>query len=204
MLCVVSDRFDFICLLIAKNASTSLRLEFGKEIYDSYEQSYSRIDPPVRDRYFTFAALRDPVSRLHSAYQEISRRFEMGEQLTLGRRFFPMDDTPERFDTFLDELGDACWDPHLLPQVNSLAGVRADFFTRVERLQEGIEEVFSRLELETCPVLPIYRSRKEREEGEGYSRFLLSTDDLDEKARSLIERVYEADIRLYSKLFPDA
>ncbi|GAH06581.1 unnamed protein product, partial [marine sediment metagenome] len=73
--CVISDRFRFICLLIAKNGSSSLRVEFGQDIYDSYEQLYRLIDRQVRDSYFTFATIRDPVSRLLSAYQEISLRF---------------------------------------------------------------------------------------------------------------------------------
>jgi len=200
--CVVSERFHFVCLLIAKNASSTLRTEFGQDVYDSYEQRYAEIHPRVRDRYFTFATLREPVSRLLSAYQEISMRFEIEPLPTPQRRFYLMEDTPKRFDTFLDALDDACWDPHLLPQVNYLAGVRVDLFASVERLQDGVKELCQRLDIRLCPSLPVLRSRKERNEVYGYGRFVLSGDDLDDRALSRIEHVYETDIRLYSELFP--
>lgn len=200
-LCVASERFGFICLLIAKNASSTLREVFGREDYDSHEAHYTSLEPQLRARGFTIAPLRDPVSRLLSAYQEISLRFELGALSDAGRKFFRMDDTRERFDTFLAELDDAGWDPHIRPQVSYLSGVRIDSFIRVERLQEGIEDVFRRLDLPPCPTLPVRRSRKERSEIEGYKRFLVSPNDLDDRARSTIARVYEADFRLYSKLF---
>ncbi|GAG78220.1 unnamed protein product, partial [marine sediment metagenome] len=153
--CVVSDRFRFICLLIAKNASTTLRKEFGQGIYDSYEHRYRSLDQRVREIYFTFAALRDPVSRLLSAYQEISMHFESDELPNPPERgFFLMDDTAERFESFVDALDDASWDEHLLPQVYSLAGVRVDLFVRVEQLQLDIREVFSRLDNAACPTMP--------------------------------------------------
>ena len=58
MLCVVSHRFGFICTLIAKNASSALREEFGKERYESEECRYAHVDPRLREQYFTFATLR--------------------------------------------------------------------------------------------------------------------------------------------------
>ena len=202
--CVISDRYHFICLLIAKNASSTLRTEFRQEIFDSYERLYPAVDPQVRDGYFTFAPMREPVSRLLSAYQEISMRFQMEPHLYPQYKFFPMDDTPERFNAFLDTLGDSCWDPHVRPQVKYLAGVRVDLFACVERLQEGVEDMFRRLDIKDCPRLPVRRSRQERKDVHGYGRFILSSDDLDDTALSRIRHVYEADVQLYNELFPGA
>lgn len=200
--CSVSDRFRFICLLIPKNASSTLRREFTREIYDCQEVYFTEVDSQQRKDYFIFATLRDPISRLLSAYQEISMRFDMSPDPNPAREFYLMDDTPERFETFLNELGDALWDPHLLPQVNYLVDVNADFFTCLEQFQEGIEEVFGRLAIGDCPTLPFRRSRVDRKRSYGFDRYLLHSSDLDVKALAIIERVYEADIKLYTRLFP--
>lgn len=202
VLCVVSDRFRFICLLIAKNATSTLRAEFGRGAYEGYERRYVEIDAAVRDDYFTFAVLREPVSRLLSAYQEISMRIEWGASPDTGRRFQRMEDTPERFATFLEELDDARWDPHIRRQVEYLSGVRVDAYVRLERFQGGLETVFRHLGMGPCPAFPKRRSREDRKIVHGYGRFLLSREDLDERALSRIARVYDADLRLYAALFP--
>ena len=112
-LCIVSERFRFICLLIAKNATSTLRGEFKKDIYEARECRYVEVEEQKRQDYFTFAFLRDPVSRLLSAYQEISMRYEMRQPRSSRRIFFAMEDTPERFQAFLDCVGDGRWDEHL-------------------------------------------------------------------------------------------
>ena len=203
VLCVVSERFRFICLLIAKNASSTLRDEFGRDFYGSYEQHYAEIDRSIRDTYFTFAPVRDPVSRLLSAYQEISIRFENGRARYTEHEFFLMSDTPKRFASFLNALEDTGWDEHVVPQVRYLEGVRVDLFARVERLQDGIDEMFRRLEMGRSPVLPTSRSRRKRKEVEGYDRFNISARDLDASILSRIEQIYDADLRLYESLFPN-
>ena len=201
--CVVSNRYRFICLLIAKNASSTLRTKFGQDRYDSYEEIYTKIDRRSRDAYFTFATLRDPVTRLLSGYQEVSMRFEMNPDDYAQKPFFLMDDTPERFDAFLETLGDTRWDPHLQHQTDHLAGVRVDLFASVDRLQEGVDKLYRRLGISPSPTLSVRRSRKERKEVHGYGRFILSSDDLNDGALSRIRDIYEADIRLYDKLFAD-
>lgn len=87
------------------------------------------------------------------------------------------------------------------PQVDDFAGVGVDLFACVERLQEGVEEMFRRLGIARSPTLPVRRSRIERKEVHGYGRFILSSDDLDDTALSRIRNIYEADMRLYAKLF---
>ena len=201
MLCVVSHRFGFICTLIAKNASSALREEFGKERYESEECRYAHVDPRLREQYFTFATLREPVSRLLSAYHEVSRRFALNPPASPARAFCLMDDAPPRFATFLDELDDARWDPHLRPQVDYLSAARVDRFIRVEQLQSGIEEVSRAIEMNTRPTLPIRRSRRALEDN---ARYHVTQDDLDDKALAHIARVYADDVRLYARQFPAA
>jgi hypothetical protein len=61
--------------------------------------------------------------------------------------------------------------------------------------------MFRRLGIARSPTLPVRRSRIERKEVHGYGRFILSSDDLDDTALSRIRNIYEADMRLYAKLF---
>ena len=161
---------------------------------------YAEVDPLARDRYFTFATLREPASRLLSAYHEVSVRFEHDPTPAPTRRFFLMGDTPERFKSFLGELDDGRWDPHLRPQVDYLSGVRVDCFARVETLQQDVEQVFRTLDLGQCPFLPARRSRSEAHEHRGVSRYEVTADDLDCEAAGQIAGVYADDVRLYTKV----
>ncbi|MCP4456862.1 MAG: sulfotransferase family 2 domain-containing protein [Cytophagales bacterium] len=109
-LCIISDKFQFICLCIPKNASSSLGKEFKKSQYQSYECQYDRIGKEKVENYFSFALLRDSVTRLLSAYQEISLRQEMSPRkdgkslLKEDKSFYFMDDTMEKFHAFLEEV----------------------------------------------------------------------------------------------------
>ena len=60
-LCCVSDRYRFIYILIAKNASISMRTEFGLDRYAAHEETYAELPAESRCNYFTFAVLREHV-----------------------------------------------------------------------------------------------------------------------------------------------
>jgi hypothetical protein len=199
--CVICDRYRLICLLIAKNATTTLRETLGNSNYGGYELRYSEIDKRIRDEYLTFAVLREPVTRLLSAYQEISYRHDHGLLQNLKKDFFSMNDSPERFAAFLDTLQPPDWDPHVRRQVDYLQDVRVDLFTCVEQLQEGITALFDRLGMGSCPILPVRRSRKERLITGEYARFVLDRNDIDRETVSRITQIYSDDVSLYSRHF---
>lgn len=200
LVCVVSDRFRFICLLLPKNGSETLRREFGQTVYESRELIYAHIKPDIREQYFTFGVLRDPVDRLLSAYQELSLRFEVFREDLSDRDFFTMEDSPKRFSRFLSELGGGMWDIHVMPQTKHLSDIHVDKFCFFERLQDDIEEVFTHLEMGECPTLPVIRSRKQRADDNTFRRFMISPGDLNEESRTFIERVYKQDIALRQTL----
>jgi|GEM_PF-1260607 len=154
LVCVVSDRFRFICLLLPKNGSTSLRHEFGRARYESRELVYSQLNPEIQEQYFTFTTLRDPVDRLLSAYQELSFRFEAAREDLSDRDFFRMGDTPNRFRRFLKELRAGMWDTHVLPQTKHLSRIRVDKYCFFENLQDDVEDVFAQLGWENVRHFP--------------------------------------------------
>ena len=102
--CVVSDRYKFISILISKNAPSTLKAEFRQPSYQSYECGFDHIETDKLNTYFTFALLRDPVTRLLSAYQEISMRKDGEVSFADDLSFFVMPDNQERFVTFLSEV----------------------------------------------------------------------------------------------------
>ena len=196
-LCVVSRRFRFICLLIAKNASSALREELGKPRYAGYECPYVELDRDVRANFFTFAVLREPVSRILSAYLEVSRRIETGYLGRGGLRFCDLPDTPARFSAFLGEIEVLMPEPHVRRQAEYVHGIRVDFFATRERLQLDLEEVHRMLRMGPCPIFPKRRPRVAPGDGSDQRRFVLSETSVDAATRRRILEIYTADAELY-------
>ena len=192
-LCVVSDRFRLICILIAKNASSTLREEFRKERYAGREALYHSLEAGICDGYFTFAFVRDPVSRLLSAYQEISMRHEMDKTRDPDFPFYSMEDGRQRFAAFLGELARNKWDPHVRTQTDYLDGVRVDFLGQIATFQEDMGFIYQTLDIGPCPTFPLRRSRQERKAVYGYDKYLLDEDLVDETVIELIRSLYTED-----------
>ena len=142
-LCLVSHKYRFVYFPIAKNASSSLKAEFRKPRYETEEIRTCSLDQEIFRDYFTFTFLRDPLSRVASAYQEISLRFEMSDSKIPGMDFCKMEDTNERFLAFLKQVRAEAWDPHVRPQLDFVGGLEFDFWGRIESLQHGLGQGYS-------------------------------------------------------------
>lgn len=198
--CVVSRRFRFIALLIAKNASSTIREEFKKPLYDSFEQRYSDIDPELKADYFTFAFLRHPVSRLLSAYRELSHRIEIGFLECDGLQFWRLDDGPDRFATFVEEIETLMPEPHVRRQVEYVRQVRVEFWGTVERLQADMQMIYQRLEMGTCPIFPQSRRREELGTHANDMRYIIHESKIDNAIRARILDLYAMDLQLYDRV----
>jgi SAM-dependent methyltransferase len=202
-LCLVSHKHRFIYFPIAKNASSSLKSEFSKPRYGTEEIKACKLDADSFRDYFTFTFLRDPLSRVTSAYQEISLRIEMNDSKTPSMAFSEMADSSERFEAFLEQLRTNHWDPHVKPQRDFTGGLELDFWGRTESLQDDLDQVFDKLGLGPCPVLPERRSRAQRKRIHGYDRYLIQPENLPAHLISLIRGIYRKDIELIEAHCPE-
>ena len=57
---------------------------------------------------------------------------EAGWRTFPGKHFLTLPEGMERFETFLDELGDRRWDPHVEDQRHHLEGAQLDFLGRID------------------------------------------------------------------------
>lgn len=194
--CLVSDKYRFIWVLMPKNASSSMRSVLNDPVYESTTCTYFKIDAGKKTDYFKFTVLRDPVSRFLSAYQEVSWRIESGILDSGGRRFVELGDDLHRINSFLDSIWGDQWDNHIRKQVDLLEAVEVDRYCSVENLQADIEQIFHRLNMGTCPHIPVRRSRADREKINKYSRFLWHPDQLDAETIGRIKLLYREDLDL--------
>jgi hypothetical protein len=195
-LCIVSDKFRFICFCIAKNASSTLRAEFKKPQYQSYECLYHKIEQDKLDKYFTFALLRDPVTRLLSAYQELSFRKDKKLLLNEDRSFYFMDDNMERFHAFIAEVQYQKWDSHVAAQHDYICNKRIDFLGRVEDFNESMKFVFNTLNIPYSLPFPIIGSRAERIAVKNYRKYYIK--EIDYSLKAIIREIYKNDVELLS------
>jgi len=200
--CVLSNRYRFIYLTTAKNATSTLRAELSSERCGGVVVARATVAPQFWNDYFTFAFLRDPVERFLSAYTEISLRMERGEEEL--RPFAVMPDDLRRFQTFLRDLvANGPWNEHIAPQSAFVEGRRVDFWGTVETIQEDLQSIYTKLGIGPCPVLPVRRSRENQSTASGINRYVVHQRDL---GRVMIERIrelYSEDAALIRSVRPD-
>ncbi len=200
--CVVSDRHRFI-YLTAQNATSSLKAELSNEHCGGVVLARAQVADKLWNQYFTFAFLRDPLTRFLSAYQEVSLHMERDK--LEPRPFGRMPDGLDRFQAFLADVEqNGPWNEHIALQLAFVERRRIDFWGLVETLQDDFQQIYTRLGLGTCPVLPKRRSRSGREEKDGISRFAFHPEDLDATTIERIYDLYREDVLLIRAVRPDA
>lgn len=199
---VVSDKFRFVWIHVAKNASSTLSAELRTERYGGRATDALPRQSELRG-YFSFAFLRDPVERLLSAYQEVSLRHEAGWRDIAERRFVALPEGMARFEAFVDELAERDWDPHVDDQCRHLEGFELDFLGLVEHLAEDLARVYERLGMGPVPELPRRRSREGRKAQYGYARHVIRPEALGAPLRERIRALYADDVALYERVLRD-
>jgi len=195
---VVSDKFRFVWIHVAKNASSTLSAELRRERYGGRVTDSLPWQSELPG-YFTFAFLRDPVTRLLSAYQEVSLGHEAGWRDFSDRGFIALPEGMARFEAFLDELAERHWDPHVADQCRHLEGFEPDFLGRVEHLAEDLARVYERLGMGPVAELPKRRSRESRREQHRYARHVIRPEELSASLRERIRALYADDVALYER-----
>ncbi|MGE0449255.1 MAG: sulfotransferase family 2 domain-containing protein [Vicinamibacterales bacterium] len=203
-LCYVSHRYRFIWILVAKNASSTLREWFAHEPCAATLHVHADLPADIRRNYFTFVFLRDPVERALSAYQEVSYRADRNPSYLPAPAFLQRPAGQERFEAFLDEAARCPWDGHVHPQARFIKGVRIDDWGCVEHLQRDVTRILGPLGIVRVPDLPRRRSRASRAVDEGYTSHHLEQQDLAEATVRRIRDVYHDDVALYQRYVLDA
>jgi len=192
--------YRFIWILVAKNASSTLRQEFERDQYRTDFELHENLAPQIKRDYFTFVFLRDPVYRALSAYQEVSYRADLNKEYLSNSAFVGMPEGLERFESFLDEVRQKPWDGHVLPQARFVDDARIDYWGSVDNLQNDIEMIFRHLGIRDIPNLPRHRSRSERASAGRYKMHFIRPNEITPDLVSKIRRIYHEDEELYNRV----
>ncbi len=195
--CVVSHKYRFIYFSIAKNASSSLKNLLCAPPYNGVRVRFQKLDGSVLNHYFKFTFLRDPVARLCSAYQEISMRTD-NRPTRVHKTFIEMPDGPNRFNTFVSEIGNGFWDEHLRYQVSFLNGIGMDFYGSTANLQDDLQALHNKLAMGECPEVPVRRSRASRQADYDYNKYYVDHNSLSDTLAQKIREIYWIDGELIS------
>jgi len=195
--CMICHQLRCIFVAIPKNGSSTIKAEL-RRLDPTTEQVRCTEAAEQWPHYFTFAFLRDPVSRVLSAYQEISMRLE--EQPVDNLPFSTMKPGLTRFETFLSCIEERAWDPHITPQTDLVGDHRIDVWGRVESLAADFAKIAERLGTTSEPQLPQRRSRIGRAKDYGYAAHLLWEKDLPAATIERIRAIYATDIALLASL----
>ncbi|EKX54513.1 hypothetical protein GUITHDRAFT_132225 [Guillardia theta CCMP2712] len=178
---VVSDQYRFIFIQVPKAASTTVRVLLwnygGKDA-----ETYDKLPLHKKLTYFTFAFVRDPVSRFISAYDEIC--LKLHDSCSFYDRI-----SSKGLKAFLNyTIQNPCWDEHVCEQMSFLQGfLRIDMIADISNLSTALTYISSRLGFEP-PVSPDMIEKK----NEGFSFAHQSPDEKTaRKIRSLFSSDYE-------------
>jgi len=196
---VISHRLRCIYAAIPKNASSTIKAELRRLDPEAEGMRCSSIPEQAQQEYTTFAFLRDPLTRVLSAYQEISMRLE-GKMID-KHPFTKLEPGLDRFNVFLDCIEKFPWDVHVCRQVDLLGEHRIDAWGRVETIQNDLTRVFRSLGVAPGP-LPPRRSRAGRARDYGYAKHLLWKKDLPPEIVERIRTIYAPDVELLDALWP--
>jgi len=148
----ISHKYKLIYIPIPKNGSTSIRkiipLKFTNDSIFNY------IDNVDNSEYKTITTLRDPMKRFVSSYIEVNAR----SYNNVGRDFIWIENQKDRFYSFLYELKNDFFDPHLFPQYYLLTDYKSnlfkvDYFMDFENLSSSFNMVINDLGIQGVKIL---------------------------------------------------
>ena len=203
VLCVISDKFQFIVLLLPKNASSTIRKQLKKDLFAGHEQSYYNLLPEQLD-YYKAVFLRDPIDRFLSGYHEVYcrhigqgqyfKRHGIDKERTL-HFLNPKDDVDSMYE-FLDHIENrGFFNVHIYRQVDIIGEVPVDFYFSVEQLQRDFQQLYHLIgAAQSQEPLPFLRKRRVRKDRRN---FIYNREELPEDLIQQIKKIYAEDIELY-------
>jgi hypothetical protein len=197
---ICCHRYRFIYVRIAKNASTTFSAEFVKDRYGGEKTSYSDLDDDIKEKYFTFAFVRDPVERLLSGYHELIIRetkapFDTGDYLDIEQPY-------GRLKYFLSLLKQCKWDNHIRDQLAFLKNTKIDYLACIQSSYEDVAFIFKHLSMGAVPEVGRRRTRiqlvkQEQDRNRMQLAHVFFRKDLDEDLLSSVSEIYQMDVAFY-------
>jgi len=186
---LVSDRYKFIFIHIAKTAGQSMvRGVFMDKIEDAVNSP--GLDAPINSEkwadYFKFTFVRNPWDRMVSAYNYHIPGVKKGESFADFVRNYAW-----------DEEGDP-YNKHWLDQYLHVEGVNdgkgwIDFVGRFENLEEDWNKA--------CKVIGTEWKLPHRNVNHANPRNKHYTDYYDDDSKKIVEEAYQRDLELYGYVF---
>ena len=173
---IISLEHKFVFFMIPKVATSSFRRWQAQFEAIRTRSPLSKVvtDQAERERYYRFAFVRNPWSRVVSCYNDKICNVNKINKITIMARYpglTPNMSFPDFVDWLCSEEGqDAYADPHWRSQHDLLADesgkVRLDFVGRLENLQGDMDEVCERISIPKFKIPHRNRARNGQETGE--------------------------------------
>ena len=206
--CVISEKSKFIVLLIAKNASSTLRHEFRRPEYESRELLVKELNKEQM-AYPIYAFLRDPYDRFLSGYHEVYSR-HLGQIAYIkknnlndipSKNFLSQTDDINTIEEFLNHIEErGFFDVHIKTQSDYLGNLTIAEYFNVENLDSGINRIRVKYNLPQHQIL-LQKHRKRRRSRK--IQFDYKKIDLPFSLLEKIKNTYAEDLRLYNSLFKE-
>lgn len=197
----VCENPKFIWFRNAKVATRSIKWVIDQQ-FETQEFYAKNIKPYDLSEYFTFGLVRNPYTRIMSAYlNKIVRLFykERSEIKEKHLKYLEPFTSYEKispakgFKILLDHLSTSenslfINDPHFIPQSNLIQPDQLDFIGRFENLQADTHFIFNKIGAK----YPLPHKNKSRSSGIDLPKFL------DQENRRIIEALYRHDFELFN------
>jgi len=203
----ISDTNKFIYYYIPKNASSTLKGEFSKSIYNTY---HYKDNIQNKKDYIKIVFLRNPIDRFLSGYYETHLRYygfkcwHKEGNLNCKNKLNFLDTYTEdkysllrEFLNFIKEKG--FFDEHIKPQYYFFKEEEIDNFYFIEDINNDLEKFRKKIKITSdAKELPTIRTRKKKI-AKCLQKYCIYKDEIPEDIIETIKEIYSEDIRIYKK-----
>ncbi len=203
----VSDKYQFIILLIPKNASSTLRAECQQSAFQCKEIISDDWTKEQQEKYKKYVFLRDPMERFLSGYKEVYNRFIGLDQYNAAKGivaknpldFLSLHDTTESVYEFLEHIREkGFFNKHIQRQSDLVSGYAIDQFFLVEQIDESLNQIRQGLGLSpNASPRPQHRQQRYLDKRKPYIHY---KEELPDDLLASIKALYQADFELYEKI----
>jgi hypothetical protein len=194
---LISDKYEFIYVVNPVTGTRSIL----KKLYESseYETSFRRVKRgsiKEWDEYMVFTTVRNPFSRLVSAWRKQVLNASTVRKIGLICQYENIHPRME-FRDFVREVCSGAMDSHWAPQSELLReegrDIEIDEYIKTENISEGYKEFSKRAGL-PYSELPHSASSKELPQAGRYKKYKKYYEEVSSRSTKQLKRIYRGDI----------